>query len=105
MRDKVRTRNSVSVTYCLNIYDVLTFVAGNAILTLKSKDPVKVITVRGTNFEPTPLEGGSTVTETAPAGEYKIELSQFLSQELSKSDRPELTGAKVVISGGEWPLL
>lgn len=89
------------MTYCLNIYDVLTFVAGNAILTLKSKDPVKVITVRGTNFEPAPLEGGSTVTETAPAGEYKAELSQFLSQELSKSDRPELTGAKVVISGGE----
>lgn len=70
-------------------------------MTLKSKDPVKVITVRGTNFEPDPLEGGSTVTETAPAGNYKTELSQFLSQELSKSDRPELTSAKVVISGGE----
>jgi Electron transfer flavoprotein, alpha subunit len=99
--DKVQKRDSVPVTYCLNIYYVSTFVAGNAILTFKSKDPVKVITVRGTNFEPTPLEGGSTATENAPAGEYKTELSQFLSQELSKSDRPELTSAKVVISGGE----
>jgi electron transfer flavoprotein alpha subunit len=79
---------------------VRTIYAGNAILTLKSKDPVKVITVRGTNFEPAPLEGGSTVTETAPAGEYKTGLSQFLSQELSKSDRPDLTSAKAVISGG-----
>jgi electron transfer flavoprotein alpha subunit len=62
---------------------------------------VKVITVRGTNFEPAPLEGSSTVTEAAPAGEYKTGLSQFLSQVLSKSDRPDLTSAKVVISGGE----
>jgi electron transfer flavoprotein alpha subunit len=75
---------------------------GNAILTLKSKDPVKVVTVRGTSFEPAPLEGGNTKTEAAPAGEYKTGLSQFLSQELTKSDRPELTGAKVVISGGEY---
>jgi electron transfer flavoprotein alpha subunit len=80
---------------------VLIFLSGNAILTLKSKDPVKVVTIRGTNFEPAPLEGGNTNTETAPAGEYKTGLSQFLSQELTKSDRPELTSAKVVISGGE----
>lgn len=79
---------------------VRTIYAGNAILTLKSKDPVKVVTVRGTSFEPAALEGGNTNTETAPAGEYKTGLSQFLSQELSKSDRPELTSAKVVISGG-----
>jgi electron transfer flavoprotein alpha subunit len=83
---------------------VLILLSGNAILTLKSKDPVKVVTVRGTSFEPAPLEGGSTKTETAPAGEYKTGLSQFLSQELSKSDRPELTGAKVVVSGGEYPV-
>jgi electron transfer flavoprotein alpha subunit len=75
--------------------------SGNAILTLKSKDPVKVVTVRGTSFEPAPLEGGSANTEAAPAGEYKTGLSQFLSQALTKSDRPELTSAKVVISGGE----
>ena len=77
-------------------------VSGNAVLTLKSKDSVKVVTVRGTNFEPTPLEGGSAKTEPAPAGEYKAGLSQFLSQELSKSDRPELTSAKVVVSGGKY---
>nr|CAD7444910.1 unnamed protein product [Timema bartmani] len=71
----------------------------NAILTLKSKDPVKVVTIRGTSFEADPLEGGSTQTEAIPAGDYKTDLSQWLSQELSKSDRPELTGAKVVISG------
>nr|CAD7396510.1 unnamed protein product [Timema cristinae] len=73
---------------------------GNAILTLKSKDPVKVVTIRGTSFEADPLEGGSAQTEAIPAGDYKTDLSQWLSQELSKSDRPELTGAKVVISGG-----
>jgi electron transfer flavoprotein alpha subunit len=80
---------------------MLILLSGNAILTLKSKDPVKVVTVRGTSFEPAPLEGGSTKTESAPAGEYNTGLSQFLSQELSKSDRPELTSAKVVVSGGE----
>ncbi|PSN46334.1 Electron transfer flavoprotein subunit alpha, partial [Blattella germanica] len=75
---------------------VRTVYAGNAILTLKSKDPIKVVTVRGTNFEADPLEGGSAKTEAAPAGEFNAGLSEFLSQELSKSDRPELTSAKVV---------
>lgn len=79
---------------------VKTIYAGNAVLTLKSKDPVKVLTVRGTNFEPAALEGGSAKIEPAPAGDYNKGVSQFLSQELSKSDRPELTGAKVVVSGG-----
>nr|CAD7257277.1 unnamed protein product [Timema shepardi] len=67
---------------------------------LDSKDPVKVVTIRGTSFEADPLEGGSVQTEAIPAGDYKTDLSQWLSQELSKSDRPELAGAKVVISGG-----
>lgn len=79
---------------------VRTIYAGNAVLTLKSKDPVKVITVRGTNFEAAPAEGGSAAIEQAPAGEYKSDLSEFVSQELTKSDRPELTSAKVIISGG-----
>ncbi|XP_049815285.1 electron transfer flavoprotein subunit alpha, mitochondrial [Schistocerca nitens] len=79
---------------------VRTIYAGNAILTLKSKDPVKVVTIRGTNFEPAPLEGGSASTEQAAAGDYKTDLVQFVGQELSKSDRPELTSAKVVVSGG-----
>ncbi|XP_063225266.1 electron transfer flavoprotein subunit alpha, mitochondrial [Bacillus rossius redtenbacheri] len=81
-------------TFVRNIY------AGNAVLTLKCKDPVKVVTFRGTSFEPDPLEGGSAPVEAAPAGDYATDLSRFVSQELSKSDRPELTSAKVVISGG-----
>ncbi|XP_067000832.1 electron transfer flavoprotein subunit alpha, mitochondrial [Anabrus simplex] len=79
---------------------IRTIYAGNAILTLKSKDAIKVITIRGTSFEPASLEGGSAKTEAAPAGNYKTDLSEFVSQELSKSDRPELTSAKVVVSGG-----
>lgn len=79
----------------------MVFVLGNAVLTLKSKDPVKVVSVRGTNFPPVE-DGGSAKTEQAPAGDYASKVSQFVSQELSKSDRPELTSAKVVVSGGEY---
>lgn len=79
---------------------VRTIYAGNAILTLKSKDPVKVITVRGTNFPPAATSGGNGAVEQAPAGDYASSLSEFVSQELTKSDRPELTGAKVIVSGG-----
>ncbi|MBY4895616.1 electron transfer flavoprotein subunit alpha/FixB family protein [Cupriavidus sp. AU9028] len=73
--------------------------AGNAIATVKSSDKVKVITVRGTAFDPAAAEGGSasveTVTAAADAG-----VSQFVSRELTKSDRPELTAAKIIVSGG-----
>ncbi|KAG8230146.1 hypothetical protein J437_LFUL010397 [Ladona fulva] len=79
---------------------VRTIYAGNAVLTLKAKDPVKVVSVRGTSFEAAKLEGGSAKSENAPSGEYKTDLAEFVSQELSKSDRPELTSAKVVVSGG-----
>merc|ERR1712025_1126570 len=83
--------------------DAETFVrqiyAGNAIMTLKSKDPIKILTVRTTNFEADESTGGSAATETAPAPDSP-NLSQFVGQELSKSDRPELASAKVVISGG-----
>lgn len=79
---------------------VRTIYAGNAFLTLKSKDPVKVITVRSTSFEAAPADGGSGSVTQAPAGEYKTDLSEYISQELSKSDRPELASAKVIISGG-----
>lgn len=78
---------------------VRTVYAGNAIMTLKAKDPVKVLTVRGTNFEAA-ADGGSGTVEKAPEGNFKSDLTQFVSQELSKSDRPELTSAKVIISGG-----
>lgn len=78
---------------------VRTIYAGNAIQTLKALDDVKVITVRGTNFEAAE-DGGSAAVEQAPAGSYANSSSTFVSQELSKSDRPELTAAKVIIAGG-----
>lgn len=74
--------------------------AGNAIQTLQATDPIKVVSVRGTSFEADKLEGGSAKIEKAPDGSYQTSLTEFLGQELSKSDRPELTSAKVVISGG-----
>ncbi|KAK3604685.1 hypothetical protein CHS0354_009297 [Potamilus streckersoni] len=78
---------------------VRTIYAGNAVLTLKSRDPVKLITVRGTAFEAAAM-GGSASSENAPSVDVKNTLSEFISQQLSKSDRPELTSARVVISGG-----
>lgn len=77
------------------------FNSGNAILTLEAKDAIKVITVRGTAFAPDTLEGGSAAVEKAPEGDYKTDLTQFVSQELTKSDRPELTSAKNIVSGGK----
>jgi len=79
---------------------VRTIYAGNAIMTLKSTDPVKVITVRGTNFEAAAEEGGSATPEPAPASECDEAASQYVGQELSKSDRPELASAGNVVSGG-----
>ncbi|XP_035776522.1 electron transfer flavoprotein subunit alpha, mitochondrial-like [Anopheles albimanus] len=79
---------------------VRTIYAGNAIQTLKSKDPVKVITVRGTNFEPAASSGSGAAVEKAPAGDFASKSTEFVSQELTKSDRPSLTAAKIIISGG-----
>lgn len=79
---------------------VRTVYAGNAVLTLKSNDAVKVITVRSTAFEADAgTTGGSASQETLTAPEAP-HTSEFVGQELSKSDRPELASAKVVISGG-----
>lgn len=73
--------------------------AGNAIATVKSSDKVKVITARGTAFDAVAAEGGSAaVEEVAVKGDSG--LSSFVSAEVSKSDRPELTAAKIVVSGG-----
>ena len=73
--------------------------AGNALATVQSRDPVKVITVRGTAFPPVEAMGGSAAIEpvetTGAAG-----LSEFVGAELSKSERPELTSARIIISGG-----
>ncbi|MBI1777396.1 MAG: electron transfer flavoprotein subunit alpha/FixB family protein [Proteobacteria bacterium] len=73
--------------------------AGNALATVQSADPVKVITVRTTGFDPAQATGGSAPIEAGePKGDAK--LSSFLRSELSKSERPELTSARIVISGG-----
>ncbi|MDQ2139768.1 electron transfer flavoprotein subunit alpha/FixB family protein [Alcaligenaceae bacterium A4P071] len=73
--------------------------AGNAIATVQSADAIKVITVRTTGFDPVAAEGGSAtvenVTAVADSG-----LSSFVGREVAKNDRPELAGAKVVVSGG-----
>lgn len=78
---------------------VRTIYAGNAVLKLKAKDGVKIVTVRGTNFEAA-AAGGSAAIEKAPEGDYKSDLTTFISQELTKSERPSLTAASVIISGG-----
>jgi len=74
--------------------------AGNAICTVKSLDPVKVLSIRGTNFEAAKEEGGSASVENFAVSDLKTDQSEHISQELTKSERPELTAAKIVISGG-----
>uniref|UniRef100_A0AAQ5YWB9 Electron transfer flavoprotein subunit alpha n=1 Tax=Amphiprion ocellaris TaxID=80972 RepID=A0AAQ5YWB9_AMPOC len=69
---------------------VRTIYAGNALSTVKCNEPIKVFTVRGTSFEAASTEGGSAASEEG----------KWLEQTLTKSDRPELTSAKVVVSGG-----
>jgi electron transfer flavoprotein alpha subunit len=73
--------------------------AGNAIATVQSSDPVKVITVRTTGFDPVAATGGSAAIEKQAAVDSKAQ-SAFVGRELTKSDRPELTAAKIIVSGG-----
>jgi len=73
--------------------------AGNALATVQSSDAIKLITVRGTAFDAAAEEGGSAAVETVDAT-GDAGLSTFEGQELTKSERPELTTAGVVISGG-----
>jgi electron transfer flavoprotein alpha subunit len=73
--------------------------AGNAIATVQSADPIKVITVRTTGFDPVAAEGGSATIEKIDAA-ADSGLSQFVSREVTKLDRPELTSAKIIVSGG-----
>lgn len=73
--------------------------AGNAIAIVQSSDPIKVITIRSTAFDPVAAEGGSaSVEEIRAAADAGI--SQFVSRELTKLDRPELTSASTIVSGG-----
>ena len=73
--------------------------AGNAIATVQSGDKIKVVTARPTNFDAAAADGGSATVEnvTAVAG---ADSSRFVGRDIAKSDRPELQGAKVVVSGG-----
>ncbi|QWB08318.1 electron transfer flavoprotein subunit alpha/FixB family protein [Pseudomonas syringae] len=73
--------------------------AGNAIATVQSTAAVKVITVRATGFDPVAAEGGSAAVEAVSAA-HGAGKSSFVGEELAKSDRPELTAAKIVVSGG-----
>lgn len=73
--------------------------AGNAIATVESADAKLVITVRGTAFEKAASEGGSASVEDA-SGPGDAGVSSFVSAEIAKSERPELTSAKVIVSGG-----
>jgi electron transfer flavoprotein alpha subunit len=73
--------------------------AGNALATVQSNDPIKVITVRTTAFDAAPGSGGSAALESV-AAPADAGLSSFVSREVSKSERPELTAAKIIVSGG-----
>jgi electron transfer flavoprotein alpha subunit len=86
-----------------DVIDADTFVrpiyAGNALATVKSSDAKKIITVRASSFDAVAAEGGAGSIESvtaSPAGES----SKYISSELSKSERPELTAAKIIVSGG-----
>jgi electron transfer flavoprotein alpha subunit len=85
------------------IVDAETFVhpiyAGNALATVRSEDAIKVMSVRATSFEVASAEGGTAAIEDIAAAEHS-DLSSFVGQELTRSERPELTSARVVISGG-----
>ncbi|RTE67508.1 electron transfer flavoprotein subunit alpha/FixB family protein [Amphritea opalescens] len=73
--------------------------AGNAIATVKSLDAIKVITIRTTGFDAAVSEGGSATIETV-AAVHDAGISSFIGETMAKSDRPELTAAKVIVSGG-----
>ena len=73
--------------------------AGNVIATVQSADPIKVITVRGTAFDAVAAEGGSASVESVDSA-HDAGISAFVGEELAKSERPELTSAKVIVSGG-----
>jgi electron transfer flavoprotein alpha subunit len=73
--------------------------AGNGIATVKSSDRIKVLSVRGTAFDPVAQTGGSATRENI-ASVHCAATSSFVAEEIAKSERPELTAAKVVISGG-----
>ena len=95
--------DSQPISDIAGVVDADTFVrpiyAGNALATVKSSDAKKIITVRAASFDPVAPEGGAAPIEAAPAV-APTDASRFVSAELTKSERPELTAARIVISGG-----
>ncbi|MDS4018909.1 MAG: FAD-binding protein [Candidatus Competibacter sp.] len=91
------------ITDVIKVESADTFVrpiyAGNVLATVRSKDPIKVITVRGTAFPAAAATGGGASVE-AVASAPDAGVSSFVGQQLTKSDRPELTAARIIVSGG-----
>jgi electron transfer flavoprotein alpha subunit len=87
-----------------DVIDADTFVrpiyAGNALATVKSSDTKKIITVRASSFDPVPATGGSAPIASVTLPAAAAQTSKYVSSELSKSERPELTAAKIIVSGG-----
>ena len=73
--------------------------AGNAIATVQSADPVKVLTVRGTAFDPVPAEGGNASVEPVGVTD-EVGVSEWVKEDVVELERPELTAASIIISGG-----
>ena len=96
-------RDVQQISEISEVIDTETFVrpiyAGNAMATVKSSDSLKVITVRGTSFEAAEYNGGSAAIEQVEAS-GDLGLSSYIGSELSASERPDLTSARIVISGG-----
>jgi electron transfer flavoprotein alpha subunit len=87
-----------------DVIDADTFVrpiyAGNALATVKSADAKKIITVRASSFDPVPATGGAAPIASVALPAAAAQTSKYVSSELSKSERPELTAAKIIVSGG-----
>lgn len=94
------------VTDVLKVVDEETFVrpmyAGNAVATVRAADPLKILTVRPTSFEKALATGGTAAVESVPPPENGADagLSSFVTESVSGGDRPDLTAARVVVSGG-----
>ena len=91
----------------IRIHDNNTFdrpiYAGNAIATVRSKDNIIMLTIRGTAFDPIEIEGGNAEVEIL-SDISEVQTIKFVSKEITKSERPDLSSAKIVVSGGRGVL-
>ena len=90
--------SDISAVVCADTFERPIY-AGNALATVKSADPIKIVTVRTTAFKAVPAGTGAAPIE-AVSGAEDLGLSSFIGQEVSETNRPELTTARVVVSGG-----